>query len=38
MVQRQVYPFLVIVSFLVVMLIGQYQQFKKLYEHIKNDK
>ncbi|XP_037085050.1 E3 ubiquitin-protein ligase MARCHF6-like [Pollicipes pollicipes] len=38
MVQRQIYPCLVIASSLLTMLVFQYHQFKKLYEHIKNDK
>ncbi|KAF0310942.1 E3 ubiquitin-protein ligase MARCH6 [Amphibalanus amphitrite] len=38
MVQRNIYPFLVVVSSLVTMLWFQYHQFRKLYEHIKNDK
>lgn len=38
MVQRRIYPFLLLFLVTVALTIMQLKQFKKLYEHIKNDK
>ncbi|XP_027025052.2 E3 ubiquitin-protein ligase MARCH6 isoform X2 [Tachysurus fulvidraco] len=38
LVQRRIYPFLLMVVFLMGILSFQIRQFKRLYEHIKNDK
>ena len=38
LVQRRIYPLLVMVVMLVGILSFQIRQFKRLYEHIKNDK
>ncbi|XP_077348081.1 E3 ubiquitin-protein ligase MARCHF6 isoform X4 [Lithobates pipiens] len=38
LVQRRIYPFLLMVVFLMGILSFQLRQFKRLYEHIKNDK
>lgn len=36
--QRRIYPFLLMVVLLIGILSFQIRQFKRLYEHIKNDK
>lgn len=36
--QRRIYPFLLMVVSLIGILSFQIRQFKRLYEHIKNDK
>uniref|UniRef100_A0A8C6NLX2 E3 ubiquitin-protein ligase MARCHF6 n=1 Tax=Nothobranchius furzeri TaxID=105023 RepID=A0A8C6NLX2_NOTFU len=38
LVERRIYPFLLMVVVLLAILSFQIQQFKRLYEHIKNDK
>ncbi|XP_023678192.1 E3 ubiquitin-protein ligase MARCHF6-like isoform X2 [Paramormyrops kingsleyae] len=38
LVQRRIYPFLLMVVMLIGILFFQIRQFKRLYEHIKNDK
>lgn len=38
LVQRRIYPFLLMVVVLMGILYFQIRQFKRLYEHIKNDK
>lgn len=38
LVQRRIYPFLLMVVVLMAILSFQVRQFKRLYEHIKNDK
>ncbi|XP_072268059.1 E3 ubiquitin-protein ligase MARCHF6 isoform X2 [Pyxicephalus adspersus] len=38
LVQRRIYPFLLMVVILIGILSFQIRQFKRLYEHIKNDK
>ncbi|TSK82184.1 E3 ubiquitin-protein ligase MARCH6 [Bagarius yarrelli] len=38
LVQRRIYPFLLMVVVLIGILSFQIRQFKRLYEHIKNDK
>lgn len=38
LVQRRIYPFLLMVVVLMGILSFQVRQFKRLYEHIKNDK
>ena len=38
LVQRRIYPFLLMVVSLLGILTFQIRQFKRLYEHIKNDK
>ncbi|XP_064201628.1 E3 ubiquitin-protein ligase MARCHF6-like [Anguilla rostrata] len=38
LVQRRIYPFLLMVVVLMGILSFQLRQFKRLYEHIKNDK
>ncbi|KAI1902276.1 hypothetical protein AGOR_G00043030 [Albula goreensis] len=38
LVQRRIYPFLLMVAVLMGILTFQLRQFKRLYEHIKNDK
>ena len=38
MVQRRIYPFLLFLIFVVGLISMQLKQFKKLYEHIKNDR
>ncbi|CAL8400330.1 unnamed protein product [Arctogadus glacialis] len=38
LIQRRIYPFLLMVASLVGILSFQIRQFKRLYEHIKNDK
>lgn len=38
LVQRRIYPFLLMVVVLMGILSFQIRQFKRLYEHIKNDK
>ncbi|KAM5156901.1 E3 ubiquitin-protein ligase MARCHF6 isoform 4-T4 [Mantella aurantiaca] len=38
LVQRRIYPFLLMVVILLAILSFQLRQFKRLYEHIKNDK
>ncbi|XP_075396938.1 E3 ubiquitin-protein ligase MARCHF6 isoform X1 [Tenrec ecaudatus] len=38
LVQRRIYPFLLMVAVLAGILSFQVRQFKRLYEHIKNDK
>lgn len=38
LMQRRIYPFLLMVVSLVGILSFQIRQFKRLYEHIKNDK
>ena len=38
LVQRRIYPFLLMVVSLIGILSFQIRQFKRLYEHIKNDK
>ncbi|XP_040291323.1 E3 ubiquitin-protein ligase MARCHF6 [Bufo bufo] len=38
LVQRRIYPFLLMVVILMAVLSFQIRQFKRLYEHIKNDK
>ncbi|XP_075070474.1 E3 ubiquitin-protein ligase MARCHF6 [Mixophyes fleayi] len=38
LVQRRIYPFLLMVVILIAILSFQIRQFKRLYEHIKNDK
>uniref|UniRef100_A0A8C1L0Q1 RING-type E3 ubiquitin transferase n=1 Tax=Cyprinus carpio TaxID=7962 RepID=A0A8C1L0Q1_CYPCA len=38
LVQRRIYPFLLMVVVLMGILFFQIRQFKRLYEHIKNDK
>ncbi|KAM8849530.1 E3 ubiquitin-protein ligase MARCHF6-like isoform 2-T2 [Spinachia spinachia] len=38
LVERRIYPFLLMVVVLLSILSFQIQQFKRLYEHIKNDK
>lgn len=37
-IARRLYPFLLLVCFISVVVVWQIRQFKKLYEHIKNDK
>lgn len=38
LVERRIYPFLLMVVVLLAILSFQIRQFKRLYEHIKNDK
>lgn len=38
LVERRIYPFLLMVFILLAILSFQIRQFKRLYEHIKNDK
>lgn len=38
LVERRIYPFLLMVVMLLAILFFQIRQFKRLYEHIKNDK
>lgn len=38
LVERRIYPFLLMMVVLLSVLSFQIQQFKRLYEHIKNDK
>ncbi|KAM4595899.1 E3 ubiquitin-protein ligase MARCHF6-like [Polymixia lowei] len=38
LVERRIYPFLLMVAVLLAILSFQIRQFKRLYEHIKNDK
>ncbi|XP_053988914.1 E3 ubiquitin-protein ligase MARCHF6 [Hylaeus anthracinus] len=38
LIARHLYPFLVLVNLLYIAIYFQIRQFKKLYEHIKNDK
>lgn len=38
LVERRIYPFLLMVVMLLAILTFQIRQFKRLYEHIKNDK
>ena len=38
LVDRRIYPFLMMVAMLLAVLSFQIRQFKRLYEHIKNDK
>lgn len=38
LVQRRIYPFLLMIVVLMGILSFQIRQFKRLYEHIKNDK
>lgn len=38
LMQRRIYPFLLMVVSLIGILSFQIRQFKRLYEHIKNDK
>lgn len=38
LIARRLYPFLLLVSVIYVIISIQIRQFKKLYEHIKNDK
>lgn len=38
LVERRIYPFLLMVVTLLAILSFQIRQFKRLYEHIKNDK
>lgn len=38
LVHRRIYPFLLMVVVLMGILSFQVRQFKRLYEHIKNDK
>ncbi|XP_030751678.1 E3 ubiquitin-protein ligase MARCH6 [Sitophilus oryzae] len=38
LIARRLYPFLLLVAALSVIIVLQIRQFKKLYEHIKNDK
>uniref|UniRef100_A0A8C3B4Y3 RING-type E3 ubiquitin transferase n=1 Tax=Cyclopterus lumpus TaxID=8103 RepID=A0A8C3B4Y3_CYCLU len=38
LVERRIYPFLLMVAILLSILFFQIRQFKRLYEHIKNDK
>jgi hypothetical protein len=37
-VLRRIYPFVIAVNFMVAMLVFQYRQFHRLYNHIKDDK
>lgn len=38
LIARRLYPFLLLVNLVVIIISIQIRQFKKLYEHIKNDK
>lgn len=38
LVERTIYPFLLMVVIILAILSIQIRQFKRLYEHIKNDK
>lgn len=38
LIARRLYPFLLLVSLVCIVIYFQIRQFKKLYEHIKNDK
>ena len=38
LIQRRIYPSLLIMVLLATLVIAQLKQFRKLYEHIKNDK
>ncbi|CDQ79532.1 unnamed protein product [Oncorhynchus mykiss] len=38
LIQRRIYPFLLMVVSIIGILSFQIRQFKRLYEHIKNDK
>ena len=38
MIQRRIYPFLLLLVLTVGLIVVQLKQFKKLYEHIKNDR
>ena len=38
LIQRRIYPFLLLVILLVTLVVAQLKQFRKLYEHIKNDR
>ena len=38
LIQRRIYPFLLLLIGLVSLIVMQLRQFRKLYEHIKNDK
>ncbi|XP_035725094.1 E3 ubiquitin-protein ligase MARCHF6-like isoform X2 [Vespa mandarinia] len=38
LIARRLYPFLLLVSLVCIVICFQIRQFKKLYEHIKNDK
>lgn len=37
-IARRIYPFLLLISVVCLIVVFQIKQFKKLYEHIKNDK
>ncbi|CAG7827854.1 unnamed protein product [Allacma fusca] len=38
LIERRIYPFLLVISLVIGIISFQIRQFKKLYEHIKNDK
>ena len=38
MIQRRIYPFLLLLVVTIGLIVVQLKQFKKLYEHIKNDR
>ena len=38
MIQRRIYPFLLLVILAVSVIMAQLKQCRKLYEHIKNDR
>lgn len=38
LIARRVYPFLLLSALIACVIVFQIRQFKKLYEHIKNDK
>ena len=37
-IQRRIYPFLLLLFLTVALIVMQLKQFRKLYEHIKNDR
>lgn len=37
-ISRRIYPFILIIGGIIGIIYFQIRQFKKLYEHIKNDK
>ena len=38
LIQRRIYPCLIIIFVTIVLVVFQFKQFHKLYEHIKNDR
>ena len=38
LIQRRIYPFLLLLIITTALIVAQLKQFRKLYEHIKNDR